>query len=153
MTPDLDELVGESALGDVLVRLRSAVLPSAEIKGWATVDLDRAQADRAPDLGALVVEPPVDDAILGARCRKLRFEDGQNVVLLEPSTEGPLAAGLARHGECVLALYLLVGPNAPERARAAGFATTAAAPGPFGAEQMVLTNPRDGPFLILAGLD
>ena len=91
--------------------------------------------------------------MLGARCRLLRFGDDREIVLLEPSTEGRLAAALARYGEGSLALYLLVDGGAPERARRAGFTLTSLGRGPFGPERLVIAGPRDGPFLILAGLD
>ena len=66
--------------------------------------------------------------MLGARCRLLHFSEGRDVVLLEPSTEGRLAAALARYGEGILALYLLVDAGAPERARRAGFTLSSAGP-------------------------
>ncbi len=161
MTRDPGELVGETALGDALARLRGVVMPRAEVRGWATVELDRAQAELvarpdervAEQVAEGVAEPADDDSILGARCRLLCAADGRTVVLIEASTEGLLAAALARYGEGILALYFLVGPDAPARAREAGFSLTSERPGPFGPQHLVMTEPRFGPFLLLAGLD
>jgi hypothetical protein len=80
--------------------------------GWATVEIERA----APELGATLRIPdgrfvgaPECDT-LGARC--LRAEDalaaGVSLVLLEPSTEGRLAATLAKLDEGPAAVWLAV---------------------------------------------
>lgn len=153
MTVDLARLVGASTLGDSLLRLRTAVLPRREVPGWATVELDRAEASMSTTAGRPLQVVPGGDAVLDASARHLHLADGQQVVLLEPSTEGRLAAALARHGEGVLVRYLLVDTAALARAREAGFLLGAASPGPFGSERMVLGGPRWGPFLILAGWD
>lgn len=156
MTTDPGPLLGGEALGDALARLRAAVEPRDAIGGWATVELDRAEAEVAAACsprGDHRVEPADDERVLGARCRLLRFGDDRAIVLLEPSTEGRLAAALARYGEGSLALYLLVDAGAPERARRAGFTLGSRGRGPFGPERLVIAGPRDGPFLILAGLD
>lgn len=155
MIPDPEHLLGGEALGDAISRLRRTVEPRRVVGGWATVELDRAQAEVGTKLAALGVprvEPADDDRVLGARCRLLRFE-AACALLLEPSTEGRLAAGLARHGEGRLALYLVADAGAVERARRAGFALTSQGRGPFGSERLVIAGPRWGPFLILAGLD
>jgi hypothetical protein len=152
---DPDELLGHEALGDALSRLRKAVQPRRVVVGWATVELDRAEVEVAVNIampGGLRVEPADDERALGARCRLLRF-DARDVLLLEPSTEGRLAAALARHGEGSLALYLIADAGAAERARRAGFTLTSGVRGPFGSERLVIAGPRSGPFLILAGLD
>lgn len=156
MTGESERLLGGEALEEALSRLHRAVEPSRTLRGWATVELDRAEAEVAADLGALGVprvEEVSDEDVLGARCRLLTFATGRGVLLLEPSTEGRLAAALARHGEGYLALYVFVDGGAPERARRAGLVLTAERGGPFGPERLVVTAPRDGPFLILAGLD
>ena len=78
--------------------------------GWATVELDRAADElgmwlgEAPDPGA----PDAADPLLGARARVRDAGGlpGDAVLLLEPSTEGRLAASLARDGEGPAALYL-----------------------------------------------
>lgn len=156
MTGESERLLGGEALDDALSRLRLAVEPRRTIRGWATVELDRAEVEAAADLHTLGVaraEAAPDEHVLGARCRLLSFDAGTEVLLLEPSTEGRLAAALARYGEGYLVLYLLADGGATERARRAGFALTTERGGPFGPERLVLTAPRDGPYLILAGLD
>lgn len=78
--------------------------------GWATVELDRAERELRE---WLLDEPPApgragSDPHLGARTR-IRWTDtlpGDAIVLAEPSTEGRLAASLARNGEGPCALYL-----------------------------------------------
>ncbi len=156
MTTDPEPLLGGEALGDALVRLLAAVEPRKTVGGWATVELDRAEVEVATAVaprGDHRVEPAADERVLGARCEFLRFSDAREILLLEPSTEGRLAAALARHGEGRLVLYLLVDAGAPERARRAGFTLTSRGRGPFGPQRLVIVGPRDGPFLILAGLD
>jgi hypothetical protein len=100
--------------------------------GWATVDLDRAISEVLRDL-----ELPLDafteaigSSALGARGRIARaaLDDGTAVAILEPTTEGRLAAILARHGEGPAAVWLVAqgeaigdvrldrsGPFGPER--------------------------------------
>jgi hypothetical protein len=72
----------------------------------------------------------------------------RRVVVLEASTEGPLAAALARHGEGWVAAYLLAGTSAHDL-RAAGFRLSPRGPGPFGTQRRVLVGRRDGPFILL----
>lgn len=156
MTSDLGRLLGDDALGDALPRLRAATAPNGEILGWATVELDRAEAEVRTRVGGgrlPRVEPAPDERVLGARCRRLIVPGRPDVLLLEPSTEGRLAAALARYGEGFTVLYLLADAGAPERVRRAGFTLTAEGRGPFGPERLVLAGPRFGPFLVLAGLD
>jgi len=150
-------LLGGEILGDTLDQLRRAVQPRREVGGWATVDLDRAEIEICAALTIRDGAPPsvnagLQEQLLGARCRLLGDPARGQVVLLEPSTEGRLAAGLARFGEGSLALYLLGDDDAPARARQAGLTLSTEGSGPFGPERLVITGPRDGPFLILAGL-
>ena len=155
MTGDPEPLLGGEALGDALDRLRAAVRPRRAVGGWGTVELDRAEIEVGEALATLGTDPrpgpreAPGDEILGARCRILRSAGERQLVLLEPSTEGRLAAALARHGEGPLALYLLVADDAPERAREAGFALSSEVAGPLGAERLVITGPRWGPFVLL----
>jgi hypothetical protein len=70
-------------------------------QGWATVELERAAIELADRLrpGA-AFEPTARSPLLGARClRGVAVGDGEWIVLLEPDTEGRLAAYLARNGE------------------------------------------------------
>ena len=70
----------------------------------ATVDADRAAADLEPALGAGWHDAG-EDAVLGARCRRLDL-GRSHLILAEPSTEGYAAACLARFGEGPIALAL-----------------------------------------------
>jgi hypothetical protein len=76
--------------------------------GWATVDLDRAWVE----LGETAAAQPADgarvqDELLGAWARLLGSSSGDiQSVLLEPFTEGRLAASLARRGEGPAVLYV-----------------------------------------------
>ena len=116
--------------------------------GWATVDLDRT----AGEFG-LRVEPGPSDRLLGARCGMVV---GPGVVLLEPATEGRLAASLARWGEGPIALYVArgqtgVGPDIDgwrEALRALELPTSAVARGPFGRSFLLAGGPPWGPHLV-----
>ncbi|HEX5589096.1 MAG TPA: hypothetical protein VFX65_02255 [Candidatus Limnocylindrales bacterium] len=158
-TADPERLLGAEALGDALERLWAAVSPRKAVGGWGTVELDRAEVEVAAalaerhDLRDPRVKDAPDERLLGARCRLLRYDGDRDMLLLEPSTEGRLAAALARHGEGSLALYLVVDAGAADRARKAGFTVGSAGAGPLGPERLVVAGPRDGPFLLLAGLD
>ena len=78
--------------------------------GWATVELDRAEAELAEWLAGEAPDPAPDD--VGADPRRAGAPGeaadglpGAELVLLEPTTEGRLAASLARDGEGPCALY------------------------------------------------
>jgi hypothetical protein len=153
---DREPLLGQEGLGDAPARLEPALAPRLVVDGWATVELDRAEEEVTAALAALgppEVSTVPDARVLGARCRLLRFGEERSVLLLEPSMEGRLAAGLARHGEGLLARYLLADSGATERARRAGFTLSSEGHGPFGPERLVIVGPRSGPFLVVAGLD
>jgi hypothetical protein len=146
-------LLGGAALGDTLDRLWRAVTPIRAVEGWATVELDRATvevADALASLGRPTSGPAPDDELLGASVRLLRFPAGHDVLLLEPATEGLLAASLARFGEGALALYLEVAADGAARAAAAGIGLSAEATGPLGRQRRVTAGPRWGPHLIVA---
>lgn len=114
--------------------------------GWATVDLDRAAADLAPLLrvGAAFVDAE-DCLLLGARCRVGPAAPGPGtapfIVLLEPSTEGRLAATLARNGEGWCATWMLERDDAD--------VASASRAGPFGPERLVVGDPASGPHRLL----
>jgi hypothetical protein len=112
-------------------------------RGWATVDLDRAERDLASWLAdaASFADAP-RSALLGATCRigSGRADDaagGTWVVILEPDAEGRLAAFLARHGEGWAVTWL-----APDEAAAHRGGT----PGPLGPERLADVTPVAGPF-------
>jgi hypothetical protein len=125
---------------------------------WATVELERALAD----LGH--IEPGgdgpwsgrdggvVEDPLLGARVAVVSSgHDGARIAVAEPSTEGRLAATLARHGEGPAGRYVLspVGLEAVRvLAAAAGVTVSRAENGPFGPSVLVVASVT-GPHLIL----
>lgn len=100
--------------------------------GWGTVETERAQRELAHVIGGSVdwdVLPR--DALLGARAARARLEPMRSpaLLLLEPDTEGRLAASLARHGEGVVAAYVRAGAAAPRRnALVSGSAVSALGP-------------------------
>lgn len=90
---------------------------------WATVDVARAVAG----IGALPVDRRPRDATLGA---SVTLVPGRPVpvALLEPDTEGRLAAMLARHGEGPVGVYAV---------RAAEPGAVFGDPGPFGPQRLL----------------
>ena len=148
--PDLSiAFVAGGPAGDRLVvepdDLRGHVDGSLAAIGWATVEIERAAGQVGGEFA-----PAEPDGLLGAFAA-LR----ERVVLLEPSTEGRLAATLARHGEGPAAIYL----RAPERdlrhavARASrhGLRFSRPAPGPLGRSVLLLGGPIWGPHVLLLG--
>lgn len=125
--------------------------------GWATVELDRAEADLEmwlgpPATGADGDASPADET-LGARARLREGAGlpGAWTVLLEASTEGRVAASLARDGEGPCALYLRPadGLDAWEpAARERGVSVGARREGPFGAQVLLAAGPA-GPHIIV----
>ena len=113
--------------------------------GWATVELDRAEADLRVDL-VTAFEPANRDALLGASVRRSKGTEPE-VLLLEPDTEGRMAGALARHGEGPIALYLRVEAHAPRPADV----VTRPGTGPLGPERLVLGDSPWGPFVLLGG--
>jgi hypothetical protein len=120
--------VHASALGTVIGR------------GWATVDLDRAVVERTFDLApGTSFEPAPASAALGATCLRGPAADGAGwIVLLEPATEGPIGAYLARHGEGWAVTWHATEQHGD------------LAPGPLGAEALDPGAPRWGPFRLRA---
>ena len=117
--------------------------------GWATVDLDRAAAELATLLApGAAFEPAAPSEALGATCR-IACSGGPPapapvLVLLEPATEGRLAAALARHGEGWCATWEAV----PTGGQAEGGPLRT---GPLGPERIAPTSPRQGPFRMVVG--
>ncbi len=120
--------------------------------GWATVELERAEATwRAVVAPGTTFADAPGSAHLGARCRVATVTsadigrpdapDRLTLVLLEPSTEGRLAATLARHGEGWCATWVAdpggPSPRTPEH------------PGPLGPERLVPASPTFGPHRLL----
>ena len=126
-----------------LVRALTAVGrgPRRRGGGGATVDLERTLGD----LGRREPVAILDEPLLGARAARL--DAGATAVLvLEPSTEGPLAAALARRGEGICALYLAADKapsQAPSQAPSWAWRTTA-----LGSSGRLLPHAPWGPFVI-----
>jgi hypothetical protein len=156
MTPDSgDRSALEAALHEALARIGGDVTGwTAFALGWATVELDRTEERFRAILGdtfAGATDGP-DDVALGARCRTIRTirtadDDRPVVVLLEPSTEGRLAATLARHGEGPAAVWLRAASALQDVASTPGRSVPAA--GPFGTEVLLLDALSSGPHRLL----
>ena len=143
--------------------------------GWATVDLERAAATwrgvrwmpaprdslegartlvrqgEAPADVSSVEATSADAASAGAAA-----DHAVTVVLLEPDTEGRLAASLARHGEGPAALYVLVPPDAITAiaTRAAGLGVRLiAGTGPFGPAWAIAGPDASSPTVIIVAGD
>ena len=118
--------------------------------GWATVDAERAIVELG---GARWTTGPRDE-LLGARAR-LRAakpadrEVAVGLVVLEPDSEGRLAASLARFGEGVAAVYVR-GRGEPSGDRP-GDRIGPLGPGPFGPARLVRGGPAWGPHVIVVG--
>lgn len=134
--------------GDLTWLAAAGVEPMTLATIWGTVDLDRAI--QAAGVGA-VADPVADDPFLGARIVLIDGSDGGRIAVAEPSTEGRLAATLARHDEGIVGRYVHA-PGALEEVRtlaaAADVSISAPADGPFGRSVLVL-GPATGPHLIL----
>lgn len=128
--------------------------------GWATVELERA----AEDLSAAFVRagmpqpawtPAPRDDLLGATAWVSRewwptwgSDDPPAVVLLEPDTEGRLAAALARSGEGVGGVYLAPRPgDPPDRIDPVRLGRPSG--GPLGSGRIVLARPTWGPHVVV----
>ena len=130
----------------------------------ATVELERALVEHGLD--PQLARAAVDDPLLGARAvlvephrdgpeRYDAIESGREpdfLVIAEPSTEGRLAAVLARHDEGPAGRYLAPsgGLDAARRlAAASGVRLSRPALGPFGASALVLGGPLGGEIVVL----
>ena len=135
--------------------------------GWATVELERAARELDPG-GAWAPTPR--DALLGASC--WRHVDGNvdlagamagaahgntgemageppALLLLEPDTEGPLAASLARFGEGVAAIYLGLGNPPADLDASDSIGLRAIADGPLGRGSVLPTGSAWGPHVVV----
>jgi hypothetical protein len=142
---------GEDARGGSVIRA-TPVIRLAGV-GWATVELDRAEAELDPWLGLAEVRGDGAEPHLGARTRTRPSQGlpGRVLVLAEPVTEGRLAASLARDGEGPCALYLEP-PEGLEAWLAAavlrGVGVSAIRSGPLG-PSVVLAGMPPGPHLVV----
>jgi hypothetical protein len=124
--------------------IEPAAASSVLAVGWATVELDRAARELGSAFGLDFVDA-VGSIHLGCACRRsVAMVEGVHVVLLEPTTEGRLAVTLARHGEGLAAAWFRA-PWEPMAQRR----SSAARPGPVGAERRVLGGPVSGPHHLL----
>ena len=126
--------------------------------GWATVELERGAEEltaafRRAGLPEPRWSPGQRDELLGATAWVSReawpaegMELAPALVLLEPDTEGRLAATLARFDEGVAAVYL-----APERGASSVEAARLgrSSGGPLGNGRLVLARPAWGPNVIV----
>ena len=124
-----------------------AETPGALAVGWATVEHERA----ARELSHLIApgatfEVAPSSVVLGASCLVGPAADGPGlrIVLLEPDTEGRLAAALARSGEGWVATWDL-DPGADYLRRQ----SSVARPGPLGDERLVLEGADARPYRLL----
>lgn len=113
--------------------------------GIATVDRDRFGAA----LPEAVIRPASDDPALGAAA-SLALVGGERLLLLEPSTEGRVAAALARHGEGPIAFYIRCDwPGAPAVPES-NPDLCGPAPWPLGrTARLVRPDRPSGPFVVL----
>lgn len=116
--------------------------------GWATVELDRAGIELASVLlPGTSFQPGPPSEHLGARCRlgwvapAYVGDLAAILVLLEASTEGRLAASLARHGEGWCATWES-GTVVDESGSGAPLSVVKS--GPFGPERLFLGDPVSG---------
>ncbi|HEY3336577.1 MAG TPA: hypothetical protein VGK16_15195 [Candidatus Limnocylindrales bacterium] len=127
--------------------------------GWSTVELDRAEDELGmwlgdPTAGPAGPAPDTTDPHLGAfaRVRSAGSLPGEAFVLLQPSTEGRLAASLARDGEGPCALYVRPAGGLTEwsaAARQRGVRLGARRAGPLGTQALLLGGPVAGPHLLV----
>jgi hypothetical protein len=121
--------------------------------GWATVDIDAVRRRIEADAGFGAFVAATRDEHLGARAvvhRPGEPSDEPIEVLLEPDTEGRLAASLARHGEGFAAIWFGPRPGAPEAAPD-GFGRLA--DGPLGPCRLLLGGPPWGLSVLLLETD
>ena len=154
-------MTGDEALAPAAVReLARAAAPELAgypvvALGWATVDLEGilARLEAEGEMGRFVPAPR--DELLGARAVVHRPEDGEDEpisILLEPDTEGPIAAALARRGEGLAAIWFRRGAQAPDVRDAPDEATRRfgrTAGGPLGPARLLHGGEPWGPHVLL----
>jgi hypothetical protein len=136
-----------TAKDDVVRLLAAGAEPDTLAIIWVTVDIDRVLAG----IGATAVSVP-DDPLLGAAVRLVRPPDEVPIALLEPRTEGRVAATLARSGEGPAGRYVAVADGlASVQARATGaeIVLSGVEDGPFGPSVLVLGGSAAAPYLVL----
>jgi hypothetical protein len=130
--------------------------------GWGTVELERATSELADALRIAPgrFKPARASSVLGARCLVATdvLPGGQSVALLEPATEGRLAAALARFAEGPVAVWLAppeLDPLVTTTGAGAGDTDapnfSVAGDGPFGPERLLPGGPTHGPHRLGLG--
>jgi hypothetical protein len=126
--------------------------------GWATIDLERSIAMAGVEDGSEWA-PATRDALLGARSarrspvpvpaptRAAAGDEAVEVVLLEPDTEGLLAATLARFGEGLAVAWFAPDPDPSSGARRPPLSPAGATP--FGPGRRLLGGPAWGPHVVV----
>ena len=149
----MSEVTATGRLADAQRRLDVLAMPLRVVgTGIATVDLDQAEERIRATIAYRSITDGPEDVLLGARCRIVVVDEGPSLVLLEPNTEGRLAASLARYGQEPVVSYLTVhvaNDDVVALAAAAGITLSKTAPGPLGTGRLVLGGPAWGPHLIL----
>lgn len=121
--------------------------------GWATVDLDAVRERIETDAGFGAFHPAPRDDHLGARAVVHRPGAGSGEpmeILLEPDTEGRVAASLARHGEGFAAIWFGRRQDGSGDLPA-GFGSLA--DGPLGPARLLLGGPPWGLSVLLLETD
>lgn len=131
---------------------RGAGRPRELARIHATVELERALAEHGAV--ATLAVTAADDPLLGARVVRIanRAPGAVGIAVAEPSTEGRLAAALARDGEGTAGRYVgvLVDLDVVRRlAAAAGVRLSPVETGPYGPEVLVLSSRAAGPHVLL----
>ena len=110
--------------------------------GWATVEAERAVRELADALGTdhTTFRAASASSALGASClvADQPLPGGTALAILEPATEGRIAAALARWDEGPLVAWY-----------ASTVADHRGAPGPFGPERLAGRDPLTGPHRLL----
>jgi hypothetical protein len=149
----MSEVTATGRLADAQRRLDVLAIPVRVIgTGIATLDLDQAEERIRATIPHRSITDGPEDVLLGARSRIVELDNGPSLVLLEPNTEGRLAASLARYGQEPVVSYMtahVANDDILALAAAAGIAMSKAAPGPLGTARLVLGGPAWGPHLIL----
>lgn len=155
-TPRLPSLLEEAEAIRAGAAARAPFLEGASLAGigWATVELERAARELDP-AGTWTVAPR--DTLLGASCWLASpTEPGTEaadpaLLLLEPDTEGRLAASLVRFSEGVAAIYIrpTAAAAATNAVAASGPRLSAADDGPLGTGRVLLGGPAWGPHVIV----
>jgi hypothetical protein len=107
---------------------------------WATVDAERTIRD-----AGLVAVPLAEDPLLGASVHLIEPPGEVPIAILEPTTEGGIAAALARHGEGPAGTYVAWNQSLDD----VGEPLTRSDTGPFGAAAIAAAFPAWGPFMVL----